>query len=117
MDKAAELLPPWLRFMRGLVDTADLPLNVSRELLQNNRTVEKIKSALVKRTLDLLEELAAEKPAEYAEFWKTFGVVLKEGVIEDAGTKGAGREAVALSFDRGCRRCARGRRSRSTSRA
>ena len=58
MDKAAELLPPWLRFMRGLVDTADLPLNVSRELLQNNRTVEKIKSALVKRTLDLLEELA-----------------------------------------------------------
>ena len=63
MDKAAELLPPWLRFMRGLVDTGDLPLNVSRELLQNNRTVEKIKSALVKRTLDLLEELAADKPA------------------------------------------------------
>ncbi len=87
MDKAAELLPPWLRFMRGLVDTDDLPLNVSRELLQNNRTVEKIKSALVKRTLDLLEELAADKPAEYAEFWKTFGVVLKEGVIEDAGQK------------------------------
>ena len=87
MDKAAELLPPWLRFMRGLVDTDDLPLNVSRELLQNNRTVEKIKSALIKRTLDLLEELAAEKPAEYAQFWKTFGVVLKEGVIEDAGQK------------------------------
>ena len=57
MDKAAELLPPWLRFMRGVVDSADLPLNVSRELLQNNRTVEKIKSALVKRTLDLLEDL------------------------------------------------------------
>ena len=75
MDRAAELLPPWLRFMRGLVDTDDLPLNVSRELLQNNRTVEKIKSALVKRSLDLLEELAADKPAEYAEFWKTFGVV------------------------------------------
>src|ERR1700691_5816852 len=55
MDKAAELLPPWLRFMHGLVDTDDLPLNVSRELLQNNRTVEKIKSALVKRTLDLRE--------------------------------------------------------------
>src|SRR5271167_4335030 len=87
MDKAAELLPPWLRFMRGLVDTDDLPLNVSRELLQNNRTVEKIKSALVKRTLDLLDELAAEKPAEYAEFWKTFGVVLKEGIIEDAGQR------------------------------
>ena len=85
MDKAAELLPSWLRFMRGLVDTDDLPLNVSRELLQKNRTVEKIKAALVKRSLDLLEELAADKPAEYAEFWKTFGVVLKEGVIEDAG--------------------------------
>jgi molecular chaperone HtpG len=96
MDKAAELLPPWLRFMRGLVDTDDLPLNVSRELLQNNRTVEKIKSALVKRTLDLLEELASEKPAEYAEFWKTFGVVLKEGVIDDAGQKA--RVAKLLRF-------------------
>src|ERR1700683_958277 len=62
MDKAAELLPPWLRFMRGLVDTSDLPLNVSRELLQNNRTVDKIKSALVKRTLDLLEDLGAHTP-------------------------------------------------------
>jgi molecular chaperone HtpG len=96
MDKAAELLPPWLRFMRGLVDTDDLPLNVSRELLQNNRTVEKIRSALVKRTLDLLEELAAEKPTEYAEFWNTFGVVLKEGVIEDAGQKA--RVAKLLRF-------------------
>ncbi|HEV7610421.1 MAG TPA: molecular chaperone HtpG [Steroidobacteraceae bacterium] len=87
MDKAAELLPPYLRFMRGLVDTADLPLNVSRELLQNNRTVDKIKSALVKRSLDLLEDLAANKPEEYAEFWKTFGVVLKEGIIEDPSQK------------------------------
>lgn len=87
MDKAAELVPPWLRFMRGLVDTADLPLNVSRELLQNNRTVEKIKSALVKRSLDLFEELSQDKPDEYAQFWKTFGVVLKEGVIDDAGQK------------------------------
>ena len=86
MDKAAELLPPYLRFMRGLVDSADLPLNVSRELLQNNRTVEKIKAALVKRTLDLLEDLAA-KPTEYAEFWKTFGTVLKEGIIDDPGNK------------------------------
>jgi molecular chaperone HtpG len=87
MDKAAELLPPYLRFMRGLVDSSDLPLNVSRELLQNNRTVEKIKAALVKRTLDLLEDLAANKPEEYAEFWKTFGPVLKEGIIEDPGQK------------------------------
>jgi molecular chaperone HtpG len=87
MDRAAELLPPYLRFVRGLVDTADLPLNVSRELLQNNRTVEKIKGALVKRSLELLEDLAANKPEEYAEFWKTFGVVLKEGIIEDASQK------------------------------
>ena len=96
MDKAAELLPPYLRFMRGLVDSADLPLNVSRELLQNNRTVEKIKSALVKRSLDLLEELASAKPQEYAEFWQTFGVVLKEGVIDDAGQKA--RIAALLRF-------------------
>jgi molecular chaperone HtpG len=87
MDKAAELLPPYLRFMRGLVDSSDLPLNVSRELLQNNRTVEKIKAALVKRSLDLLEDLAANKPEEYAEFWKTFGVVLKEGIIDDPAQK------------------------------
>ncbi len=87
MDRAAELLPPYLRFMRGLVDSSDLPLNVSRELLQNNRTVEKIKSALVKRSLDMLEELAANKPEEYAEFWKTFGAVLKEGIVEDPGQK------------------------------
>ncbi len=87
MDKAAELLPPYLRFMRGLVDSSDLPLNVSRELLQNNRTVEKIKAALVKRTLDLLEDLAANKPEEYAEFWKTFGAVLKEGIIDDPNNK------------------------------
>jgi molecular chaperone HtpG len=87
MDRAAELLPPYLRFMRGLVDSSDLPLNVSRELLQNNRTVEKIKSALVKRSLDLLEDLAANKPQEYAEFWKTFGVVLKEGIIDDPAQK------------------------------
>jgi molecular chaperone HtpG len=69
---------------------------VSRELLQNNRTVEKIKSALVKRSLDLLEQLAAEKPAEYAEFWKTFGVVLKEGIIDDAGQRA--RVAKLLRF-------------------
>jgi molecular chaperone HtpG len=87
MDRAAELLPPYLRFMRGLVDSSDLPLNVSRELLQNNRTVEKIKSALVKRSLDMLEDLAANKAEEYAEFWKTFGVVLKEGIIDDPAQK------------------------------
>ncbi|MDE2305454.1 MAG: molecular chaperone HtpG [Gammaproteobacteria bacterium] len=83
MDKAAELLPPWLRFMRGVVDSADLPLNVSRELLQNNRTVEKIRAALIKRTLDLLEELAGNDAEGYLQFYQTFGAVLKEGIIED----------------------------------
>ncbi len=91
MDKAAELLPPYLRFMRGLVDTADLPLNVSREILQNNRTVEKIRGALVKRALDLIEDLARQRPEDYAKFWDTFGAVLKEGLVEDP----ANRERIA----------------------
>lgn len=83
MDKAAELLPAYLRFVRGLVDTADLPLNVSREILQGSRTVDKIRSALVKRVLDMLEELASQRPEDYARFWTTFGAVLKEGIVED----------------------------------
>lgn len=87
MDKAAELLPPYLRFVRGLVDSADLPLNVSRELLQGSRTTDKIKTALTKRVLDLLDDLAANKAEQYAEFWKTFGGVLKEGVIDDHANK------------------------------
>lgn len=91
MDKAAELLPAYLRFVRGLVDTADLPLNVSRELLQGNRTVEKIRGALVKRVLDLLDELATERPDDYARFWQLFGAVLKEGIVEDP----ANRERIA----------------------
>ena len=87
MDKAAELLPPYLRFVRGLVDSADLPLNVSRELLQGSRTTDKIKTALTKRVLDLLDDVASNKPEQYAEFWKTFGTVLKEGMIDDATNK------------------------------
>ncbi len=87
MDKAAELLPPYLRFVRGLVDSADLPLNVSRELLQGSRTTDKIKTALTKRVLDLLDDLAENKAEQYAEFWKTFGGVLKEGAIDDATNK------------------------------
>lgn len=91
LDRAAELLPPYLRFVRGLVDTADLPLNVSRELLQGNRTAEKLKSALTKRVLDLLDELAREKPEDYQRFFTTFGAVLKEGIVEDT----ANRERIA----------------------
>ena len=91
MDKAAELLPPYLRFVRGLVDTADLPLNVSRELLQGNRTVDKIRNALVKRVLDMLDELASQRPDDYAKVWALFGPVLKEGIVEDP----ANRERIA----------------------
>lgn len=87
MDKAAELLPPYLRFVRGLVDSSDLPLNVSRELLQGNRTVEKIKSALVKRVLDMLDDMAEKKPEDYAKFWQAFGVVLKEGMVDDIANR------------------------------
>jgi molecular chaperone HtpG len=91
MDRAAELLPSYLRFVRGLVDTADLPLNVSREILQGNRTVDKIRSALVKRVLDLLDDLATNKPDDYARFYEQFGKVLKEGIVEDH----ANRERIA----------------------
>ncbi len=83
MDHGAELLPAYLRFVRGLVDSDDLPLNVSRELLQGNRNVEKLKSALTKRVLDLLDDMAKNKPEDYAKFWDVFGAVLKEGLVED----------------------------------
>ncbi|HKY91079.1 MAG TPA: molecular chaperone HtpG, partial [Nevskiaceae bacterium] len=87
MDKAAELLPPYLRFVQGLVDTADLPLNVSREILQSSRTTEKIKSALVKRVLDMLDELAEKRPEDYAKFFEVFGSTLKEGIVEDPANR------------------------------
>ena len=87
MDRAAELLPPYLRFVRGLVDTSDLPLNVSREILQGNRTVDKIRAALVKRVLDLLDDMATNKPDDYANFYEQFGKVLKEGIVEDTGNR------------------------------
>lgn len=87
MDRAAELLPPYLRFVRGLVDTADLPLNVSREILQGNRTVDKIRAALIKRVLDLLDDLALNKPDDFKTFWTQFGKVLKEGIVEDNGNR------------------------------
>jgi molecular chaperone HtpG len=88
MDAAEQMLPNYLRFVRGVVDSDDLPLNVSREILQNNRQVEKLKSALTKRVLDLLEKMEPEK---YLAFWKAFGAVLKEGLAEDH----ANRERIA----------------------
>jgi len=91
MDSAEQLLPPYLRFVRGIVDSSDLPLNVSREILQQSSDVAQIRGASVKRVLALLEDLADNQKEKYATFWAEFGRVLKEGVIEDA----ANRERIA----------------------
>ncbi|MBZ0222232.1 MAG: molecular chaperone HtpG [Dokdonella sp.] len=91
MDASEQLLPGWLRFVRGVVDSDDLPLNVSREILQENRLVAQIRSACVKRVLDLLDKLAKDEPAKFAQFTAAFGNVLKEGIAED----GANRERIA----------------------
>ena len=111
MDAAEELLPNYLRFVRGVVDADDLPLNVSREILQQNRQLERIKSACVKRVLDLIEKLAKDEPEKFAMLYKAFGNTLKEGISEDANnreriakllrfasTKGDG-SAQTVSFD------------------
>ena len=83
MDGAKELMPGYLRFVRGLIDSNDLPLNISREILQHSRDVEAIRNAAVKRVLGLLDELAQNEPEKYADFWREFGRVLKEGIGED----------------------------------
>jgi len=85
MDDAEQLLPSYLRFVRGVIDSADLPLNVSREILQESRDVRAIREGSAKRVLSLLEDLAENKAEEYAAFWTEFGQVLKEGAGEDAG--------------------------------
>jgi molecular chaperone HtpG len=87
MDDADQFLPMYLRFVKGVVDTNDLPLNVSRELLQNNRVTEKMRSALVKRSLTMLEDLAKKDADKYAKLWAEFGQVLKEGPAEDFANK------------------------------
>jgi molecular chaperone HtpG len=91
MDAAEELLPNYLRFVRGVVDADDLPLNVSREILQHNRQLERIRAACVKRVLDLIEKLSRDEPEKFATFYKSFGNTLKEGIVEDA----ANRERIA----------------------
>jgi molecular chaperone HtpG len=83
MDDAADLMPTYLRFVRGIIDSSDLPLNVSREILQQSRDVQQMKAASIKRVLGLLDDLAANQPEKYATFWTTFGRVLKEGIVED----------------------------------
>lgn len=87
MDDAEVFMPNYLRFIRGLLDTNDLPLNVSREILQENRVTQSLRSSLTKRALQLLEKLAKDDTEKYAQFWKAFGLVLKEGVGEDFANK------------------------------
>jgi molecular chaperone HtpG len=87
MDDAEQLMPAYLRFVRGVVDSNDLPLNVSREILQQSRDVQSIRTTLVKRVLSLLEDLAKDQQEKFATFWKEFGRVLKEGAAEDASNR------------------------------
>jgi molecular chaperone HtpG len=91
MDDAEQLMPAYLRFVRGLVDSGDLPLNVSREILQQSRDIEAIRAGSARKVLDLLAEIAEKDREKYAKFWSEFGRVLKEGVVEDT----ANRERVA----------------------
>jgi molecular chaperone HtpG len=96
MDDAEQLMPAYLRFVRGVIDSSDLPLNVSREILQRSSDVDAIRTASVKRVLGLLEDVAKQKPDDYRTFWKEFGAVVKEGPGEDPAN--ASRIAPLLRF-------------------
>ncbi|MCW0398081.1 Chaperone protein HtpG [Xanthomonas sacchari] len=87
MDQAEQFLPLYLRFIKGIVDSSDLPLNVSREILQSGPVIDSMKSALTKRALDMLEKLAKDDAERYQGVWKNFGQVLKEGPAEDFGNR------------------------------
>ncbi len=95
MDDAEQLLPPFLRFVRGVVDSNDLPLNISREILQQNKIIDSIRSGATKRILDLLSDMTEKEPDKYKTFWKEFGKVLKEGVVDDVSDK---KEELARLF-------------------
>ncbi|TFZ52707.1 molecular chaperone HtpG [Serratia proteamaculans] len=87
MDDAEQFMPNYLRFVRGLIDSNDLPLNVSREILQDSRVTQNLRGALTKRVLQMLEKLAKDDAEGYQKFWQQFGLVLKEGPAEDANNK------------------------------
>ena len=87
MDDSEHLMPNYLRFVRGVIDSDDLPLNVSREILQQNKVIDKIRGASVKKVLGMLEKMAKNEAEDFTNFWETFGQVLKEGVIEDFTNK------------------------------
>ena len=87
LEDSGQLMPQYLRFVRGVIDSSDLPLNVSREILQGSRVVDSIRSNATKKVLRLLADLAEKEPEKYAAFWKEFGQVLKEGLAEDFGNR------------------------------
>ena len=87
MDDAKQLLPPWLRFVKGVVDSDDLPLNISREILQQNKVVDSIRSGCTKKIISLLKSMAKNNEEKYQKFWKIFGKVLKEGVVDTSDYK------------------------------
>jgi molecular chaperone HtpG len=87
MDDAEQFLPLYLRFVKGVVDSADLPLNISREMLQQDASIDSMRTGLTRRVLDMLAKLAKDEPEKYATFWKEFGAVLKEGPAEDHANK------------------------------
>jgi len=87
MDDAKQLLPPWLRFIKGVIDSDDLPLNVSREILQQNKAVDSIRSGCTKKIISLLKSIAKNDEEKYQKFWKIFGKVLKEGVVDTSDYK------------------------------
>jgi molecular chaperone HtpG len=87
MDDVQKLMPMYLRFIKGIIDTNDLPLNVSREILQQSRDLDQIRAGAVKKILSMLEDIAKNRAEDYTQFWNTFGSVLKEGIGEDAANK------------------------------
>ena len=87
MDDAKQILPSWLRFIRGVIDSNDLPLNVSREILQQNKIVDSIRLGCTKKIMSLLKAMT-KKNEEYQKFWNIFGKVLKEGVVDNSDFKG-----------------------------
>jgi molecular chaperone HtpG len=89
MDDAEQFLPLYLRFIKGVVDSSDLPLNISREILQQDPEAEAIRGGLTRRVLDMLARLARDEPEKYATFWKEFGAVLKEGIAQDPANQAA----------------------------
>ena len=101
MEANEKLIPQYLRFMKGVIDSSDLPLNVSREILQDSKALESIRSGTVKKTLTALEDMAKKKPDDFKKFWSEFGLVLKEGPAEDFANreKIAGLLRFASSFD------------------